>query len=195
MSKVNMVEAARCASLVQTVADEYGSDFKETTVGVITPWRAQAAVIKRLVAEKLGSLAEKVKVDTVERFQGGTCEIIIVSFCINRSDQLDVMSNLKRFHDANPPYFVDRKLNVALTRARSHIILLGRRELLNLAREGIYRELLNHVDKTGYVCTDYDIISSIGTSHSSHSGIVDASSVAGKSPSTRRRWWPFARRT
>jgi DNA replication ATP-dependent helicase Dna2 len=72
-------------------------------------------------------------VDTVERYQGGARDIIIISLCTNTLHQLNILSSLS---DEG----IDRKLNVALTRAREQLIILGNPELL--AHSAIYRELI-----------------------------------------------------
>jgi DNA replication ATP-dependent helicase Dna2 len=90
-SKAHALEATRVVKLVELIADEYGTDFTRKTVGVITPWRAQTSLIKSLVTQCLGQRSENVTVDTIERFQGSTRDIIVVSFCINRSQQLQAV--------------------------------------------------------------------------------------------------------
>ena len=77
-----------------------------------------------------------VLIDTVERFQGSERDVIIYSFCLNRSYQLKFMANLT--DDAG--VWVDRKLNVALTRARKQMFIIGVPQLLSL--NPIYKELL-----------------------------------------------------
>jgi len=84
-------------------------------IGVITPFRAQAACIYRHLPEEL----QGVTVDTVERYQGGERDVIIVSFAVHTAAQMPAI--------VAPSWdgMVDRKLNVMLTRARQQLILLG----------------------------------------------------------------------
>jgi len=112
-------EARRVAALVAGISRIY-SKHKEPfdlakTMGVITPFRAQIDEIIQLLPSELG----KVTVDTVERYQGGEREIIIVSFAVHSTRQMSTIAALALNEK------VDRKLNVMLTRARSHLILLG----------------------------------------------------------------------
>jgi len=79
-------------------------------IGVITPYRVQQALIRRSLSSGPdgGTLTP---VNTVDRFQGGEKEVIILSLA--RSDGVT-------------SFLADRKrLNVSLSRARSKLILLG----------------------------------------------------------------------
>ncbi len=84
-------------------------------IGVITPYKAQQALIRRQLLDGRGNL-HSLSVDTVDRFQGGEREVIILSLA--RSDA--VTSFL-----ADP-----KRLNVSLSRARSKLILLGHGRML-----------------------------------------------------------------
>ena len=78
-------------------------------IGVIAPFRAQAAAIRRRVPD--------VTVDTVDRFQGSAKEVIVVSFVATGT--------------LDSPVFEDpRRVNVALTRAKKALVLVGDRAAL-----------------------------------------------------------------
>ncbi len=110
-------EAARVAELLEEIKRRYGKKFTADTVGVVTPWRAQIGVIKSAIDD--AEILEKVTIDTVERFQGGEKDIMIVSMAVFNSSQMALLESV----DANGE--VDRKLNVTLSRAREELILLG----------------------------------------------------------------------
>ncbi len=84
-------------------------------IGIITPYKAQQALIRRRLFDGRDNL-HSLSVDTVDRFQGGEREVIILSLA--RSDA--VTSFL-----ADP-----KRLNVSLSRARSKLILLGHGRML-----------------------------------------------------------------
>jgi DNA replication ATP-dependent helicase Dna2 len=134
-SKVNAHEAKQIGELIEAFQRIYAENnipFHKNSIGVITPYRAQIAQILHVIRER-GIDDSFITVDTVERYQGGARDIILISLCTNSASQVQNMISLSS--DG-----VDRKLNVALTRARKHIVVLGN-ELL-LAEAGIYRDLM-----------------------------------------------------
>jgi len=96
----NVREAERVAEVV----DAYiAAGVDPDDVGVIAPFRAQVAEIGRRTP---------VTVDTVDRFQGSSKEVIVVS--------------LVATGDLDGPIFEDhRRMNVALTRAKKQLTLVG----------------------------------------------------------------------
>ena len=131
--KKHIAEARRVVSLLQEIKQEYGENFSYTTVGVVTPFRAQIAVIRDMIEDD--ELREKVVIDTVERFQGGERDIIIASMAVCNAGQMKMVSSL----DASGR--VDRKLNVMVSRSRERFILLGEKEALQGSE--FYSELLD----------------------------------------------------
>ena len=77
-------------------------------IGVISPFRAQVGALRRLL-EGTG-----VTTDTVERFQGGEREVIVISFVRSRGSNF---------------VFDDRRFNVAMTRARRKLVLVAHPDL------------------------------------------------------------------
>jgi DNA replication ATP-dependent helicase Dna2 len=134
--KVNDEEATLVAELITYVHQLYGDRFDPTqTVGVITPFRAQIAKIR----QKLPEQYQAVTIDTVERFQGSERDVIIVSFAVKNALQLRSIQSINA--DG-----VDRKLNVMLTRAKEHLVLIGVPEVLR--KSGFLGRLVDGVGDT-----------------------------------------------
>ena len=137
--KMNASEARIAAALSEAVYIQYTTcaTFNPArTLGIITPYRSQIALIKAALAALHIPALNEVLVDTVERFQGSERDVIIYSFCVNRAYQLKFLSNLTE----EKGVLIDRKLNVALTRARMQMFIIGVPKLLN--QNPIYAELL-----------------------------------------------------
>lgn len=138
-AKMNHSEASMAARLAAAVYRQYSSTTgfdSLSTLGIITPYRSQIALIKKEIAALGIAVLNDVLVDTVERFQGSERDVIIYSFCVNRAYQLKFLANLTEENGVQ----IDRKLNVALTRARKQMFLIGVPQLLEL--NPIYAELL-----------------------------------------------------
>ena len=136
-NKTNHHEAALVGNLVSAFHRIYEANelnLSKDSIGIITPYRAQIAHIRQLL-ETRGINPDELTVDTVERYQGGARDVIIISLCTNSLSQLDSLVSLSG--DG-----VDRKLNVALTRARKHLIILGNPEILG--ENEVYRELMKY---------------------------------------------------
>jgi DNA replication ATP-dependent helicase Dna2 len=106
------------------------------TAGVISPFRIQCAEITKIIPEEL---RQKVIVDTVERFQGSEKEVIILSFAVNKLSDLRIVSSRAAGTDGK---IIDRKLNVAITRARQNLVILGNKDILE--QDTIFRELISN---------------------------------------------------
>lgn len=139
---MNHSEARIVACLAEAVYQQYAvsSGFNSAlTLGIITPYRSQIALIKKEIAALGITDLNDILVDTVERFQGSERDVIIYSFCVNRVYQLKYLANLTEDNGV----LIDRKLNVALTRARRQMFMTGVPQLLKL--NPIYARLLESV--------------------------------------------------
>lgn len=137
--KTNLCEAQYVARLSAEIFHCHAEEFCDKTLGVITPYRSQIALIRNEM-EKAGiPQLKEVMVDTVERFQGSERDIIIYSFCVNHVWQLHFLSNLTEENGR----LIDRKLNVALTRARKQLFLTGDPDVL--LSNPIYASLLKQI--------------------------------------------------
>ena len=136
--KVNPHEARLVARLLGRIHRFYAERFDaDKTVGVIVPYRNQIAMIRKEI-EKMGIKAlEQISIDTVERYQGSQRDVIIYSFTVRHRYQLGFLT-ANCFEENG--HIIDRKLNVAITRARRQLILTGNEKLLKQDR--IFKELI-----------------------------------------------------
>ena len=107
----NPDEARVVVDLVESFTRDRGVDPE--SIGVVSPFRAQVVLLRQMLA------GSRVTIDTVERFQGGERDIMILSFVRSRGTGF---------------VFDDRRLNVAITRARSKLILVAHPELFQKSR-------------------------------------------------------------
>ncbi len=145
--KVNTEEARIITDLLSRLYRQLGKNFDpQKSVGVIVPYRNQIAMIRKEI-EKLGiPELEEISIDTVERYQGSQRDIILYSFTIQSRYQLDFLTANTFYEDGHP---IDRKLNVAITRARKQLILTGNEPTLR--QNQIFAELIDYIkEKGGY---------------------------------------------
>ena len=93
-------------------------------IGVVVPYRAQSRLIRSLLRRNMGDseVANKLVVDTVERMQGQEREVIIVSFATASAKFAAQMADF---------LFQPQRLNVAVTRPRTKLILVGSHHMLD----------------------------------------------------------------
>lgn len=99
-------------------------------LAVITPYRAQAALLSELLAD-----VEALEVDTVDAFQGREKEAVLVSLVRSSSEgSLGFLLDLRR-------------ANVAFTRARRHLFVTG--DFATLSGHAFYRRFLEEAQSAG----------------------------------------------
>ncbi|MBC6993058.1 AAA domain-containing protein [Neolewinella lacunae] len=136
--KVNGHEADLLVELIRAFRSLYALTDRPVVagdIGIITPYRAQIAHIRRSL-RAAGLPPEDFMVDTVERYQGGAKRIVLISLCTNEDKQIQMLSQISEEG-------VDRKLNVAMTRAREHLVLLGCPAILR--QSTVYAALLDFI--------------------------------------------------
>lgn len=143
--KSNKREAETVAHLVHTLCQLHsrsGISFSPCKqIGIIVPFRAQIAMIRKALAERHIPDTAGITIDTVERYQGSQRDIIIFSTTVSRPYQLPILSEPVMTDGRE----LDRKLNVALTRARKQFFMTGNETLLRKCTA--YREFLDFLSK------------------------------------------------
>lgn len=135
--KVNTFEAEKIAELVKSfhrIYEANGEEISLHSIGIITPYRAQIAQLQQVLQRNEIDL-DLLTIDTVERYQGGARDIILISLCANQVSQLTSLVS-------ESGEGVDRKLNVALTRARKHLVIVGNPQILK--ENHVYRDLIEY---------------------------------------------------
>lgn len=143
--KVNENEAKVIARLVHEAYLEAGDDFSLLhTVGVIVPYRNQITAVRKAIDSYGVTLLHDVTIDTVERYQGSQRDVIIYGFTVQYSYQLSFLA-ANTFTDSVTGAIIDRKLNVAMTRARCREYLVGNPDILSL--NPVFRNLIEYCKK------------------------------------------------
>ena len=135
--KTNQPEADIIASLVERIYKIEKENFNaQDTVGIIVPYRNQIATIRNTIAQLDIPELMDITIDTVERYQGSQRRYIIYGFTIQKHYQLRFLTNNTFIEDGK---LIDRKLNVAMTRAQEHLIIIGNPALLK--SNPLFREI------------------------------------------------------
>ncbi|KAI3730438.1 hypothetical protein L1987_61608 [Smallanthus sonchifolius] len=129
-SRRNLVEVALVIKIVQNLYKAWQASRKKLTIGVISPYDAQVVSILEKLANKYEKLdGFSVKVKSIDGFQGGEEDIIILS---------TVRSNS---HGSVGFLSSPQMTNVALTRARHCLWILGNERTLTNS-EDVWKELV-----------------------------------------------------
>lgn len=166
-AKTNVIEAEMIAATVYRIylmtqgasdgrlraaSSHYGQFSAEKTVGVIVPYRNQISTVRSAIDRYGVDRLHDITIDTVERYQGSQRDYIIYGFTIHETYQLNFLAG-NVFEEAGT--LIDRKLNVAMTRARLNLVIVGHPPILEA--NPIFSRLVSYVkEKGGYVNVDKD---------------------------------------
>lgn len=105
--------------------------------GIISPYKSQVQLLRRLIKQSnfLKPLLPQISVNTVDGFQGQERDVILISMVRGNDDgRIGFLNDLRR-------------MNVAITRARMKLIILG--DTSTLSQTPFYRKLIEHVAENG----------------------------------------------
>lgn len=125
----NSLEARVALELVEKLMEILPQDSFGGRIGIISPYKEQIRTLKDTFVRKYGNLIlNEIDFNTVDGFQGQEKEIIIMS-CVRASETGSVgfLSDVRR-------------MNVALTRARTTLWILGNKQ--SLRRDKIWSKLI-----------------------------------------------------
>lgn len=141
LSRFNEEEAHLLVRLAEKLIEEIGPEQwlqAGITMGIITPYRSQVDLLHKLAEQSpvLEPLHKLITINTVDAFQGQERDVIAISF---------VRSNDK----AEVGFLADiRRTNVAMTRARKKLIMVG--DSATLGAHPFYLDLLDYVQKENF---------------------------------------------
>lgn len=127
-SPSNPIEAELIARALARLADDLPDGQPPPSVAVITPYSAQKSLIRKSLPSHLEKL--HIEIDTVDAFQGREADVVLFSFVRN--------------HGSARFYGDPRRLNVALSRAKDRILLVGSLDYL--------RDKARHIPALNLLC-------------------------------------------
>lgn len=134
--RINKGEARYTLDTLQAYFDKIGRQRvldERIDVGIISPYRAQVQYLRQLIRrrESFRPFRHLISVNTVDGFQGQERDIILISLVrSNDSGQIGFLRDLRR-------------MNVAITRARMKLIILGNAD--TMTRHPFYRRLWDYI--------------------------------------------------
>ncbi|SCU97691.1 LAFA_0G12728g1_1 [Lachancea sp. 'fantastica'] len=131
MSFVNPEECRVAVELVENLLNHFENSYNFTgKIGIISPYREQMLMLRREFRRYFGApVSNYVDFNTIDGFQGQEKEIIIIS-CVRADDTKSGVGFLKDF----------RRMNVALTRAKTTMWILGHHS--SLFKNQLWRNLI-----------------------------------------------------
>jgi superfamily I DNA and/or RNA helicase len=112
---------------------------KDWQYAVISPYRAQVEYLQEAVGAN-----PLIRVDTIDSFQGQEADVVYISLV--RSNERQELGFLKDY----------RRLNVALTRARRGLFIVG--DSATLASDSFFNELINTIESQGGYCSAWEYL-------------------------------------
>ena len=134
--RINKGEANLTLSLLQIYFQRIGKQRildDRIDVGIISPYRAQVQYLKRLIKKRafFKPFRHLITVNTVDGFQGQERDVVLISLVrANDTGQIGFLRDLRR-------------MNVAITRARMKLIILG--DVATMTRHPFYRKLYQYI--------------------------------------------------
>ena len=134
--RINKGEAHLAVSLLQIYFQRIGKQRvldDRIDVGIISPYRAQVQYLKRLIKKRpfFKPFGHLISVNTVDGFQGQERDVILISMVrANGAGQIGFLHDLRR-------------MNVAITRARMKLIIVG--HVPTLTRNPFYKQLFDYI--------------------------------------------------
>uniref|UniRef100_A0A803M9Y6 Uncharacterized protein n=1 Tax=Chenopodium quinoa TaxID=63459 RepID=A0A803M9Y6_CHEQI len=132
-SLYNEGEADAAIEIVKFFQKRYSSEFVGERIGIITPYKSQLSLLRSRFSSVFGSsVSSEMEFNTIDGFQGREVDILILSTV--RSS--DTYSTASKMNSSSIGFVADiRRMNVALTRARLSLWILGNERTLKKNRD------------------------------------------------------------
>jgi superfamily I DNA and/or RNA helicase len=146
LSRFNEEEAQFLIRQVEKLILHVGVENWNFSIGIITPYSAQVERLIKLAeqSEELSTLAAFITINTVDAFQGQERDVIAISLVrSNEKSEVGFLGDIRR-------------VNVAMTRARKKLIMLG--DSATLGAHPFYLELLTYVQEKGFYKSAYELM-------------------------------------
>ena len=134
--RINKPEAELCIGQLKQYITRIGRErflSERIDVGIISPYKAQVQYLRQLMRRDsfFKPYRPLITVNTVDGFQGQERDVILISLVrANEEGQIGFLNDLRR-------------MNVAITRARMKLIILG--DASTLTRHAFYRKLYDYI--------------------------------------------------
>ena len=134
--RINKPEAELCIGQLKQYITRIGRErflSERIDVGIISPYKAQVQYLRQLMRcdSFFKPYRPLITVNTVDGFQGQERDVILISLVrANEEGQIGFLNDLRR-------------MNVAITRARMKLIILG--DASTLTRHAFYRKLYDYI--------------------------------------------------
>ncbi|KAG8831893.1 DEAD-box type RNA helicase [Serendipita sp. 399] len=137
-SQWNQAEVSAAVSLYQKFRLDYPNLDLDYRVGIISMYRAQLAKLREAFASRFGrDVLTKIDFNTVDGFQGQEKDIIILS-CVRAGVNVTSIGFLSDF----------RRMNVAITRSRSSLYILGHAATLKRS-DSLWERIVSDAEDRG----------------------------------------------
>ena len=149
LSRINQEEASLLIRQVEKLVVQVGIELwheKHYTLGIIAPYSAQVECLHKLAedSELLNEIHNLISINTVDAFQGQERDVIAISFVrSNEKGEVGFLSDIRR-------------TNVAMTRARKKLIMIG--DSATLGSHPFYLRLLEYVQQRGFYQSAYEVL-------------------------------------
>ena len=137
LSRINPVEAELALQTLHDYIERIGKDrilYERLDIGIISPYKGQVHLLRKMLRKDSywKPLRHLISINTVDGFQGQERDIILISMVRqNEQGQVGFLADLRR-------------MNVAITRARMKLIIIGHSP--TLCRHPFYRRLKQYID-------------------------------------------------